>query len=103
MWVIGRMNIEMSMSRSSGGSVRQFSLGTAGPITAGAFGVMWTGLDSSLSRSRVAIVSEDGLRQFRYSGFKVHRQVNEANLEGRHAPAGIWPVNGHITLDARCP
>jgi hypothetical protein len=75
-----------------------FGLGSADATQANELGNEWVGDNARLSSNGKALVSQDGLRQFRFPSFKPSWGNYQANFESRLTPSGPWTSNGHLTI-----
>jgi hypothetical protein len=75
-----------------------FGLGSASPAQADKVGKAWVGENYSVSEDGTALISNDGLRQYRLPQCKPKLGVVQANLEGRYVPRGPWQSNGHLDI-----
>ena len=95
---------EMSLSEASGmlrdaaGGKGNFGLGEASAQDADTVGRAWVGDGAKLSSDGRALVSKDGLRQYRFPSFKPRQGKVQANLEQRSRPSGQWQSDGHIDI-----
>jgi hypothetical protein len=63
-----------------------------------AAGEAWVGNDARLASDGKALVSRDGLRQFRPPAYKAKLGKWQANFESRPLPKGRWLNNGHVDV-----
>ncbi len=94
---------EMSgMLRSAAIGKGNFGIGIASKSEAVAMGKAWAGANSRVSSNGKAIVSSDGLRQFRYPSEKPnspHASTGvQANFESRSSVNDRWTNNGHLDV-----
>jgi len=75
-----------------------FGLGSADATQANELGNEWVGDNARLSSNGKALVSQDGLRQFRFPSFKPSWGNYQANFESRLTPSGPWTSNGHLAI-----
>jgi hypothetical protein len=75
-----------------------FGLGTATADEADLLGLAWVGPDYVRSTDGTALLSADGLRQYRPPARKDHLGIVQANLEQRYVPSGKWQANGHLLI-----
>ena len=75
-----------------------FSVGSATRNQAQAMGEAWVGPGYRVSSDGVAIISTDGLRQYRQPSFKPRQSRTQANFETRQTPRGEWQSNGHLDI-----
>jgi hypothetical protein len=67
--------------------------------TATALGSEWVGPDAYYSSNgKTAILSADGLREYRFPATKGHQIGDVANFEWRPSVGGSWVSNGHLTV-----
>ena len=89
---------EMSgMLRTAARSKGNFGIGEATAAEANELGRAWVGEGYSV-RSNGALVSRDGLRQYRPPSYKPRLGIRQANLESRQIPRGQWQSNAHIDV-----
>ena len=50
-----------------------------------------------------ALVSKDGLRQFRPPQWKPRLEMHQANFQSREVPSGAWTNNGHLEIIDQLP
>jgi hypothetical protein len=74
-----------------------FGHGSADATQANELGNEWVGDNARLSSNGKALVSQDGLRQFRFPSFKPSWGNYQADFESRLTPSGPWTSNGHLT------
>lgn len=74
-----------------------FGLGSATKSEAVQLGMDWVGPNPSLSSSG-ALVSANGLRQWRPPTYKTARGTHQSNFEWRSEPSGPWVGNGHLEV-----
>lgn len=75
-----------------------YGLGSATHADAERLGREWVGDDARLSSDGKALVSKDGLRQYRPPSFKPDLGREQANYEKRLEPDGKWTSNGHLDI-----
>jgi RHS repeat-associated protein len=81
-----------------------YGVGTAEAGAANAAGSEWVGPGSRISSDGRALVSQSGLRQYRFPQYKKNLGFTQANYEQRTSPSGPWTTNGHLdVLDPRDP
>ena len=76
-----------------------FGLGSATHEEAELAGQAWTGPNSRVSSGGVALVSEDGLRQWRPPSYKQRLGITQSNFESRNVSSGRWQNNGHLDIE----
>lgn len=64
---------------------------------AAALAQSWLGDGYRLSKNGKALISADGLRQFRLA-YKPKQGKFQANFEKRVSPRGEWTSNGHVDI-----
>jgi len=75
-----------------------FGAGSGYCADANAIGEDWVGPNARLSSNGRALLSENGLRAYRFPQFKPSLGVFQANLESRGVPYGPYGSNGHVTI-----
>lgn len=75
-----------------------YGLGCGTKAEANALGEAWVGQDARLSQHGDALVSRDGLRQYRFPLVKRSTGYYQANFESRFRPAGRWQNDGHLDI-----
>lgn len=81
-----------------------YGLGSASTKEANAVGKAWVGSGARNSSNGLALVSSDGLRQYRWPKFKPELNMKQANLEWRLSKNNTlpnnkeWQSNGHIDI-----
>jgi len=75
-----------------------YRLGSVTSKEANSIGKAWVGNDAVASSNGVALVSTDGLRQYRFPEFKPNRNMKQANLEWRSSTNTPWQSNGHLDI-----
>jgi RHS repeat-associated protein len=98
-----RAEIERSMGllREAAQRKGNFGLGSATREQAERMGREWVGGGYRVSRDGTAMISEDGLRQFRPPSVKDTPWSDtgvQANFEARLVPKGEWQSNGHLNI-----
>lgn len=66
--------------------------------TGSSVGEEWVGENARLSSNGKALISDDGLRQYRFPSYKPGWSTYQANFESRLTPSGPWTSNGHLTI-----
>ncbi len=93
---------EIGILRSAAKGKGNFNLGSANTSTAVRLGRSWVGEGYKVSRDGKALVSRDGLRQFRPPSEKPNSPYattgTQANFEWRNIPTGRWQGNGHLDI-----
>lgn len=75
-----------------------YSLGVATRAEAQRLGEAFVGPGYRLSSNGKAMISADGLRQYRFPTWKGYWQEYQANFERRLNPRGVFHNNGHLTV-----
>ena len=75
-----------------------FGLGSATRAEAMELGHAWVGSNYRTSSDGTAMISADGLRQFRPPSFKDRLGITQANFEWRNRNSGAWQGNGHLDI-----
>jgi hypothetical protein len=75
-----------------------FGLESGSRAESDAAGLAWVGDDFRLSSNGKALISGDGLRQYRLPTYKPSRGIWQANFEERLEPSGEWQSNGHLDI-----
>lgn len=75
-----------------------FGLGSGTREHADVAGHAWVGSDYRLSKDGRALISSDGLRQYRPPSHKKGLGIWQANFEKRQSPHGPWQDNGHLRI-----
>jgi hypothetical protein len=79
-----------------------YGLGTATRAEADDIGKAWVGPNATPSESGKALISQDGLRQYRSPQEKRSSRESvtgtQANIESRSTPSGRWTNNGHLDI-----
>ena len=78
-------------------------MGRASAVQADALGEAWVGPGRRSSSDGLAMVSQDGLRVYRYPKHKPSLGYSQANFEWRDRPSGMPVGNGHLDIDPLCP
>jgi hypothetical protein len=93
-----RLSATLQLAARSKGN---FGLGAFTRVEADVLGQSWVGAGATWSKDGTALVSEDGLRQYRPFALKRNSGVWQANLQARHVPNGEWQSNGHVALKGK--
>lgn len=91
----------MSVLREAAQGKGNFGLGSATREQAGRIGRDWVGEGYKVSGNGNALISKDGLRQFRPPSAKASSWADtgaQANYESRSVPEGQWQSNGHLNI-----
>jgi hypothetical protein len=75
-----------------------FGLASGSRAESDAAGLAWVGDDFRLSSNGKALISGDGLRQYRLPTYKPRRGIWQANFEERLELSGEWQSNGHLDI-----
>jgi hypothetical protein len=75
-----------------------YGLGTATADVVDRAGHDFVGRDAEISSNGTALVSKDGLRQYRFPEYKRKIDKTQANFERRNEPEGKWISNGHVDV-----
>ena len=93
---------DMAVLRQATTGKGNFGVGAAGADDAARLGRSWVGEGAEWSSSGKALVSPDGLRQFRPPSLKPNSPYattgSQANFEWRNVPSGQWQGNGHLNI-----
>ena len=78
-------------------------MGEANTATSNKLGKDFVGEGAEWGKSGKALVSKDGLRQYRPPTSKPNSPYaatgKQANFESRHKPSGKWQNNGHLDIN----
>ncbi|MFN9025005.1 MAG: hypothetical protein ACK56K_00330, partial [Akkermansiaceae bacterium] len=98
----GTLADDMAVLRQATTGKGNFGVGAAGADDAARLGRSWVGEGAEWSSSGKALVSPDGLRQFRPPSLKPNSPYattgSQANFEWRNVPSGQWQGNGHLNI-----
>jgi hypothetical protein len=85
--------------RDAGKSKGNFGLGEGTLSQANRAGESWVGEGAHWSSGGKALISRDGLRQWRPPTYKPNWDNYQSNFQWRWEPSGEWQGNGHLTVD----
>ena len=97
---------EMSgMLRDAARGKGNFGIGSATSEQADVMGRAWVGSGSRENSSGNALISRDGLRQYRFPSEKPNSNHaptgTQANFESRSMPEGRWTNNAHLNIEKK--
>jgi RHS repeat-associated protein len=75
-----------------------FGVGAATAAEAAEAGEAWVGQGAKVAGDGKALVSADGLRQYRPPSLKPNLGKVQANFESRQVPSGQWQSNAHLDI-----
>jgi filamentous hemagglutinin len=96
--VAARTLRQSELLREAATGSRNFGLGSATRAEADAAGRAWVGDGARIASDGSALVSLDGLRQYRLPSLKPRIGKTQANFERREVPKGPWQSNGHLDI-----
>jgi filamentous hemagglutinin len=105
----GSLDAEMSWNEAAGmlqdaaTGKGNFGIGSATAEDANALGKAWVGDDATLSSDGRALISKNGLRQYRFPSYKPKLGKTQANLEQRGPGSTQWTSNAHIDILEKFP
>lgn len=93
---------DMAVLRQAATGKGNFGVGTAGAEDAARLGRSWVGEGADWSSNGKALLSPDGMRQFRPPSLKPNSPYattgSQANFQWRNIPKGGWQGNGHLNI-----
>ena len=91
---------EIGILRDAASKKGNYSLGNATTNDANKLGVAWVGKGARWSSNGKALVSKDGLRQYRPPSYKPRQGGWQANFERRFPgqKSKKWQANGHLNI-----
>jgi hypothetical protein len=92
------VNVPGGIVRDAASGKGNFGLGSGTVSQATRAGESWVGDGATWSSDGKALISRDGLRQWRAPSCKPNLNQWQSNFESRLTPSGQWQSNGHLDI-----